>query len=107
MAVGPGSVDDPVDIGNGNEIAMVREFPYLGSMMSASGSVDTELGFSPSCEGLPGAWCLREPVFLCRHLSVATEKERICSCSVLYPLIWSGDFDGKDSTSTLNEYFPF
>ena len=69
MAVGPGSVDDPVDVGNGNEIAMVREFPYLGSMISASGSVDTEVS-RRLAKASQVFGCLREPVFLCRHASL-------------------------------------
>ena len=69
MAVGPGSVGDPVDVGNGNEIAMVREFPYLGSMISASGSVDTEVS-RRLAKASQVLGCLQEPVFLCRHASL-------------------------------------
>ena len=80
--MGPGSNDDPDDIGNGNEIAMVWEFPYLGSMISTSCSVDTEVS-RRLAKASQVFRCIREPVFLCRHLSMATKMSVVLS-TLLY-----------------------
>ena len=66
---------------------MIREFPYLSSTISASGSVDTKLS-RRLAKASQVFGCLREPVFLRRHLSVATKKKSVYVAVVLSTLLY-------------------
>eukprot|EP00117_Sycon_ciliatum_P023228 scpid30807/ scgid4805/ Transposon TX1 uncharacterized 149 kDa protein; ORF 2 len=73
MAVGQPTSVDPVQLGGDSRIDMVDGFRYLGSVLSADGTVDADLAARlAQASRLFGV--LRSPIFQCVHLSVHTKR---------------------------------
>ncbi|XP_065180135.1 uncharacterized protein LOC135810570 [Sycon ciliatum] len=73
MAVGQPTSVDPVQLGGDSRIDMVDGFRYLGSVLSADGTVDADLAARlAQASRLFGV--LRYPIFQCVHLSVHTKR---------------------------------
>ena len=76
----------PVD---GGEIEAVEDFPYLGSMISATGRMDRDvekrIAQAPKAFG-----ALRKPVFLDHNLTTAT-KRKVYNACVLSVLLYGSE----------------
>lgn len=83
MAIGRGVVDcDKTPPVRGSEITAVEEFPYLGSMIAASGWVDVEKRIA---QALRAFGTFYKAIFIDKNLTQETKRKiyQACALSVL------------------------
>ncbi|XP_065185772.1 glycoprotein-N-acetylgalactosamine 3-beta-galactosyltransferase 1-like [Sycon ciliatum] len=89
MAVGQRKSVDPVQLGGNSRIDMVDGFRYLGSVLSADGTVDADLAARLAYASRPFG-VLWSPIFQCVHLSVHT-KRLVYRAIVLSALLYGAE----------------
>lgn len=87
MAVGNHAIQTPVSVTPTDTIEIVDDFPYLGSIVSSSGSLATELT-TRLAKASRAFGCLRAPIFTDRTLTIKTK--RLVYTAVVLPTLLYG-----------------
>ena len=80
--------EEPIDMGE-EEIGAVKEFPYLGSVVAASGRIDSDID-NRIAKASKAFGALRRAVFLDKNLTLRT-KQKIYQACVLSVLLYGAE----------------
>ena len=79
---------EPIDMGE-EEIGVVKEFPYLGSVVAASGRIDSNID-NRIAKATKAFGALRRAVFLDKNLTLRT-KQKIYQACVMSVLLYGAE----------------